>query len=310
MNAPPLTIGLPVYNGADYLELSLASIEEQTYQDYQVLISDNASTDGTEDICRAYASRDERVSYVRHERNMGGAWNFNFVFTESSSPYFKWITHDDLHAPGFLEAAIEAINAEPSAILAYPRTVLIDEDGEPIRDFADRLDLRSLHPHERLRTYLDNYEMSNAIFGVIRRPLMERTSLLGAYSSSDKVLMAEMAIAGQFIEIADFLFRRRYHEGMSRKANITPEEIAEWFDPNQPRPVAMTRTKLFVEYARSIASMPAIDARERVRCFRELVAAGGWHEMHVIGGELKREAKIGIERSRRRITQRFAGRPS
>jgi len=194
------------------------------------------------------------------------------------------------------------VGAPDDVILWYPRTLLIDEEGEAIRPFDDDLDLRQESPCARLRGYLDNYKMSNPIFGVIRRDLLVRTSMLGAYASSDKVLMAEMAMAGQFWELPDRLFLRRYHEGMSRKANVTPEEVAAWFDPNNPHPISMTRAKLLVEYARSISSSRlGLDIRERTRCMKELVASGGFHELHVIGGEMKREAKISLVRSKKRF---------
>ena len=301
---PPLTIGLPVYNGEKFLADALASLAAQSFGDYRLYISDNASTDSTEAICREFVETDGRIEYARQEANMGGAWNFNHVATEAQSPFFKWMTHDDLMEPTLIERCIDAMDDAPDdTILTYPRTVLIDENGVPIRDFEDQLDLRMADPHARLRAYLDNYEMSNAIFGVIRHPMLMHTGLLGTYDSSDKVLLAEMAMLGRFWEIPERLFLRRYHEGMSRQANVTPEEVAAWFDPNQPRPIKMTRTKLFVEYARSIGGGDLqLSPSERARCLQELVASGGVHEMRVMGGEMKRELKISVGRLRRRLT--------
>ncbi|NHZ70177.1 MAG: glycosyltransferase [Proteobacteria bacterium] len=300
---PDLTIGLPVYNGERYLAGALDSILSQSYNDFLLVISDNASSDDTRDICEDYAARDERITYVRQEKNMGGAWNFNAVVEHASSPMFKWISHDDLTGEGFLELCMaELVDAPDDVILCYPRTILIDDEGEPIGDFDDDLDLRQESPCARLRGYLDNYKMSNPIFGVIRRNLLTRTSMLGSYASSDKVLMAEMAIVGKFWELPDRLFLRRYHEEMSRKANVTPDEVAAWFDPNHPHPVSMTRSKLYVEYMRSIASARlGLSPADRARCMKEMVASGGFHEIRVVGGEMKRETKIGLVRSKKRI---------
>ncbi|MCL1594636.1 MAG: glycosyltransferase [Actinomycetia bacterium] len=300
---PDLTVGLPVYNGERYLSGSLDSILGQSYSDFHLIISDNASVDSTRDICEEYASRDERITYIRQKKNMGGAWNFNTVVHHAASPLFKWISHDDLTGEGFLELCMaEFTDAPDDVILCYPRTILIDGDGENIGDFDDNLDLRQESSCARLRGYLDNYKMSNPIFGVIRKDLLTRTSLLGSYASSDKVLMAEMAIVGQFWEIPDRLFLRRYHEEMSRKANVTPDEVAAWFDPNHPHPVSMTRSKLYLEYMRSIASAQlGLSPAERARCMKEMVVSGGLHELRVVGGEMKRETKIGLVRTKKRL---------
>ena len=302
--SPDLTIGLPVFNGERHLVQALDSILGQSYTEFSLVISDNASTDATEDICREYAATDERVSYVRQRENMGGAWNFNTLAERTSSPYFKWISHDDVTGNGFIERCMNEMKSAPEDVaLCFPQTVFIDDNGEETEFFEDRLDLRQSTPHARLREYLDHYRMSNAIFGILRTNLLLKTRLEGSYASSDRILLAELAIAGQFWQIPERLFLRRIHEGMSHKANPNPEDIANWVDPIHPSPVSMTRTKLFVEYSRSIASPRlGLSNMERVRCMRELLASGGAHELRVIGGEMRREAKLGVARKRRRLS--------
>lgn len=302
-SSPDLTVGLPVYNGQQYLASALDSVLNQSYDDFLLIISDNASTDATADICREYAARDERIAYFRQKKNMGGAWNFNVVAENASSSFFKWISHDDITGNGFLERCMFEMESAPdNVILCYPRTTLIDKDGREIEPFNDQLDLRQSTPHARLRGYLNRYRMSNAIFGVLRTQMLKRTSMLGGYASSDKVLIAEMAMLGQFWEVPERMFLRRVHEGMSRKANVTPDEVAQWFDPNHPRPVSMTRTKLYTEYMKSIAhSRLGLGPVEQVRCMRELIASGGLHELRFMGGEMKREAVISVVRTRRRL---------
>jgi len=301
--SPDLTIGLPVYNGERHLSLALDSVLSQSYPDFRLIISDNASTDATEEICLDYASRDARIEYQRQDTNMGGAWNFNAVVALADSPYFKWISHDDITGAGFLESCMEQFSQAPGeVILSYPRTILIDDGGETICEFNDDLDLRQERPHHRLRAFLDNYKMSNPIFGIIRTDLLKRTSLIGSYVSSDKVLMAEMALLGQFWEVPDRLFLRRYHEGMSRKANVTAEEVAQWFDPNHPRPVSATRTKLYLEYTKAIHSGNlGLSSRDRLLATRELAASGGLRELRVIAGEMKREVRIRLSRAASRF---------
>src|ERR1043165_9639676 len=122
-----VSIGLPVYNGANYLAESIDSILQQTYSDFELIISDNASTDATEELCRSYAARDGRVRYFRQKQNLGCALNSNFVFRQSTGEYFKWISHDDLHAPRFVERCVEVPDRDPSVSICCPKGVLIDE---------------------------------------------------------------------------------------------------------------------------------------------------------------------------------------
>src|SRR5262245_56159334 len=118
---PRVSVGLPVFNGKNYVRQSIESILAQTYEDFEFIISDNASTDSTADICREYAARDRRVRYVRQHVNCGLSRNANFVFEQSASEYFKWVSHDDIHAPIFLQRCVEALDQNRSAVAACPR---------------------------------------------------------------------------------------------------------------------------------------------------------------------------------------------
>ncbi len=118
---PKVSVGMPVYNGAETLPAALDSLLAQTYTDFEVLINDNASTDATEAICRAYAARDSRIRYERNSANLGAAGNFNRVFERARGAYFKWFACDDLLAPDYLAecvAALEHLQASASAELA------------------------------------------------------------------------------------------------------------------------------------------------------------------------------------------------
>src|SRR5262249_55497527 len=122
---PLVTVGLPVYNSECYLEHSLKSLLAQTYYDFELIISDNASTDGTADICKRYAKHDSRIRYYRNETNIGLPSNFNRVFELTTTPYLKWSTADDYWAPTFLERALEIMERDPSIALCYPQAVLV-----------------------------------------------------------------------------------------------------------------------------------------------------------------------------------------
>lgn len=122
-----VSIGMPVYNGENFIEAALRSILAQTCREFELVVSDNASTDRTEDICRAYASLYPRIRYYRGDHNIGPARNANRTFLLSSGPYFKLAAHDDVLAPDFIEKCAGVLDRDPGVVLAYPLTMWIDE---------------------------------------------------------------------------------------------------------------------------------------------------------------------------------------
>ncbi|HET7128655.1 MAG TPA: glycosyltransferase family 2 protein, partial [Gaiellaceae bacterium] len=226
-----MSIALPVFNGENYLADALESLLSQSYADFELIICDNGSDDRTREISELYMRRDDRVRYLAGETNRGAAWNYNRGLEAASGRYFKWASHDDLCAPTYLERCVEVLDRAPeSVVLAYPKTVLIDEAGRFLRGYEDGLDLRDEQPHRRLRSLIRNLVMSNAVFGLIRKDALEKTRRHGSYISADYILLAELALLGQFWEIPEPLFLRRDHSLMSRRANRTRAELSEWFE--------------------------------------------------------------------------------
>src|SRR5262245_34908562 len=125
MRKPRVSIGLPVYNGQQFLEETLNSILAQTYTDFELIISDNASTDRTSEIARAYVAKDARVRYHRNENNLGVAGNYNGVFSLASGEYFKWAPADDTCLPNYLARCVEILDLDSTVVLAYPQTQFV-----------------------------------------------------------------------------------------------------------------------------------------------------------------------------------------
>jgi len=284
-----VSIGIPVYNGERYLAQALNAIVEQTFGDFEVIISDNASTDGTREICERFASQDDRIRYFRQSQNRGGAWNFNEVVHRANGEYFKWAAHDDLIDPTFLQVCVENLDAAPpDVILCYPKTTMIDADGDVLSHYEDNLDIRQRTPAGRYRAYLKNYELSNAMFGLFRIDSLRKTRLHGTYDSADVVLFSEIAFVGQIWEVPDRLFKRRWHDGMSRRANPTNRDIALWFDPKNEDVRIMPRTRLFLENIRAVFVI-RMSLPQQINCGWVLFAEWGPRYWRVVGGELKRE---------------------
>jgi glycosyltransferase involved in cell wall biosynthesis len=265
-NRSRVSIGLPVFNGDNYLAGALDSILQQTYSDVELIISDNASTDRTEEICREYASSDARIRYFRNGTNLGAALNYNRVFALSSGKYFKWASHDDLCAPEFLERCVEVLDREAAVVLCYSRTSIIDEHGKSIRTYCDDFNLKSPLPHERFHRVFAANRMLNPIGGVIRAEALKRTRLIANYAGSDAVLLAELALLGEFHEVPDCLFYRRVHPRKSTLANHSDEELAAWYDPASVGKILIPRWRRFFGFLTSVRHAP-LRRYDRVRCY-------------------------------------------
>ncbi len=235
---PRVTIGLPVYNGENYLAQSVESILSQTFDDFELVISDNASTDSTPDICRDYAARDRRIRYFRQKTNLGCALNSNFVFHQARGEYFKWISHDDLHAPRFVERCVAELDRDSGAIICCPRGILIDECGREIvmrrrkggnyyttssgdelsirpYDRARRLD--SANPAVRFADLILHTNWCLEIFGLVRVHCLRKTSLHGTYHGTDKRILAELALMGRFALLDEVMLFYRQHPVQAKR---------------------------------------------------------------------------------------------
>lgn len=262
--APQLiTVGLPVYNAERFLTDAVDSILDQTYEEFELIISDNGSTDTTPQILDDYAARDRRVRVIHNGHNRGAAWNFNRVFAECRTPYFKWAAADDMVAPTLLERSLEVLEGSADrVVLVYPQTLLIDAAGDTLGLVKERLAAPpGAAPHVRLLHVFRNMEYGNSAFALLRSDALRRTRLLGSFPSADHVLMAELALVGEFRELPEPLFLRRIHEGMSLRANQSAESLTHWFDPERA-PVTRKQLTLLREQLRGIRSA-RLSARER-----------------------------------------------
>jgi glycosyltransferase involved in cell wall biosynthesis len=302
-----MSIGVPVFNGARYLEACLDSLLSQTYRDLEILISDNASTDRTLDICHAYCEFDERVRYHRQPRNRGVAANYRFVVENTGGEFFKWAAYDDVCEPRFVERCVAALDGSPSDVLAFPSTIFIDSAGEPLPRVDRGVRWRN-HPKPigRLNDLLADPTRSFAKwqFGVIRRDALVRTGLIRNYDASDQVLMAELALLGGFAGVSEPLFRLRIHEATSGVANVSPDQLADWYNPDRGDQYPLDRTSTLMGYLEAVVSSPLL--------VHEKLAGSGlvarWlfsnRQWRVIGGELKRRA---VGSARQRFRPRVVG---
>jgi len=256
MNKPVTSLGVPVFNGEAYLEECLSSLIAQPRQDIEIVISDNASDDATEEICRSFASSDKRIVYLRHPENRGAAWNYNECFRQSRGEFFGWTAHDDLRSSDFVDVSLAAFaEAGPDHVVVASGSEFVDHVGAIIGPDTDTMPARSKWPFVRLGTALAHINFAAPVFGLIRRSALDKTRLIGPFVASDYVLICELAMLGKIAEVDDVLFYRRLHTESSREANSTEEEVQNWFDPHSEARGRSARATLFGEYQRSVGSL-------------------------------------------------------
>jgi glycosyltransferase involved in cell wall biosynthesis len=230
-HVPNVSIAIPAYNCEQYIAQSIESLLGQTYGDFELVISDNASTDGTQDVCRRYESMDSRVRYARRSENIGGPGNFRYVFSLCSGKYHKWSTADDFWHPNFLQEAVDVLDRDAEVVLCYPKTQLIDSTGARISDYDDNLDLTDDSPRLRFRALYQRIGLCNAHLGLLRRDVMLGTRLIAGHKASDIDFLAEMALRGRFHLLPDIRFFRRFHPASSSWERGDEQHQKSYYDP-------------------------------------------------------------------------------
>lgn len=231
---PKVSIGMPVYNREPYIPAVLDSVLSQTYRDFELLISDNASTDKTEAICREYAARDSRIRYVRNATNLGLAGNYNSVFRLAVGEYFRWVAGDDLCAPESLAACVEVLDRRPDVVLCYPKTGIIDAEGIYQGGYDDNLHLDDERPSDRFIRAFRQIGLVNVHFGLMRSRILGQTCLYHPGPGGDYAFIYELALHGKFVEIPRELFYRRLHAGSSWMISQTSvKAIRDYLDPGR-----------------------------------------------------------------------------
>lgn len=264
---PRVSICLPVYNGQKYLEATLDSILAQTYGDFELIISDNASNDRTQDICLEYAKKDQRIKYSRVEKNLGAAPNHNRAFRLANGEYFKWAGYDDKISPNFLSMCVNVLDNKPDVVLCMPTTGLIDEHGQYLGEYVYKADASSQNSHQRFVNFLINNESGNYVYGLMRTKDVAQTALQGSFPSSDLVFLAELTLYGKFYVLPEPLFLRRLHPEQSTKGSMSVERRrVDWFDTSLRGKIALPKWQYLFGYLRAVRNAP-MNLYQRIYCY-------------------------------------------
>ena len=218
---PLVSIGLPVYNGGEYLREALDSLLSQDYQNFELIISDNASTDATAEICREYAVRDARIEYHRAAENQGASWNFNRVLELSAGEFFMWAAHDDLWHPSFISKCVEALTKDTDAVLCHSQGQNITADKKPVGEpYIDYVNHEATMRGRWRRTH-QNWQLHAAIYGLMRTETAKKVLPLEAYASVDLIFISQIILYGKIIQIPETLQYNR----------LPPAEVARYQSP-------------------------------------------------------------------------------
>lgn len=270
---PRVSIGLPVFNGENYLAEALAAHLAQSMGDFELIVSDNASTDGTETICRWFAARDERIRYVRNPTNLGAAANYNQVLALAQAPFFRWAAHDDLLEPDFLAQSLAALEARPEAVLCITGARRIDAAGAELLRWSSPLhgseqDRPSARFGAVVRTFHCHW---TEIFGLARRAALVRTMGHRPFRGTDIALIAELALLGPFVRLDLPLFVHREHQARYyNTADRDPDACLAWYDPDRQGDRVWHKWRLYRSHLAALRRHP-LPVVERARCGAQLV---------------------------------------
>jgi glycosyltransferase involved in cell wall biosynthesis len=267
-SVPKVSIGMPVYNGEKYIRQAIDSVISQTFTDFELVISDNASTDGTEAICREFAKRDSRIRYIRQKENIGAINNFNFLLKRASSTYFSWISHDDYLENTYVEVMARYLDEHSDVVLCVGDLNVVKNgikvDAIIHHQIRDTLDWE--HARRKFFTYSHNIVMP--IFGLFRLDLMRTHNIYiepgfrgKVFYGLERSILPKVALQGKIVALPKLLFNKRIHD-----------EALSHNEPNQ-----ITRLHLFmnvlyiiVKYQASVALFSKLTARQKLLIFFEM----------------------------------------
>jgi glycosyltransferase involved in cell wall biosynthesis len=222
---------MPVRNGGDQIKVALESLLNQTFADFQIVVSDNCSTDNTVATCEEFAGRDSRIRIVRQSDNLGIYGNFRFTLGQANSPYFMWACHDDRWAPEFIEKNLRNLEENPRAIGSISKVRLLFPDGSvaPAKGTVPLVG----DPWERVREFLAQPSEASRFYSVfrtgdLRASFPDDIDVFGY----DYVVLALAALRGEFLEVDDVLMEREAHDYLYYQRHFVarrPTLMKRWF---------------------------------------------------------------------------------
>jgi len=206
---PLLTLGMLVYNEEKHVDEAIKSILNQTYQNFILIISDNASTDQTAEICRRYANQDKRIVFVRQEKNRGGSFNALYLLNKTTTPFFMYCGGHDKWHPQFIEKLLPIIQENKDLVLIYPRTRQVKSDGSLGSIYQDDYTTTEMHDSsQRYLFLLKNLHFSNMFYGIWRTEILKNCDFKHIWGADVNIIL-QAALFGKFKQYHSVLLFER-----------------------------------------------------------------------------------------------------
>ena len=234
---PKVSIGLPVYNGEKFIQKKLDSIIEQSFTNFEIIISDNASTDSTQRICEKYVKKDNRIYYFRQKKNMGVWWNYDFVLQKARYDYFLWTAVDDLLLATFLEKNIAILERNSNIACSISKMKLYGEKTKSleikpndsifqkiIKKIQKDLGYMNTFPasgnyEERVKEYIKKLNHNQIIYGIFRTKLIKKAHVKDSFLMVEGCTILNILKDGELFVIDEVLMHT-YDGGMSRRGML------------------------------------------------------------------------------------------
>lgn len=271
---PKISIGMPAYNSSATIGSAIESLLGQSFSDFELIVSDNASTDSTRGLVEDYASRDRRIRYVRQPVNVGVNPNYSHVARCARGEFFKWSSSSDWCAPRFLERCLQELQLHDDTVLAVPRTRLFRGSPTTSEDYPSDIEILDDQPSARLKRLNSTLALNNAMNGLIRMSALRRTRLLGTYMSADVVLMGHLALLGKFRLVNERLFYRRMEKATATALQDTATVLAQHY-PQLSTRALFQGSKQQLGWVRAALSAPMPPA-ERLRSLKYVAKMCYW----------------------------------
>ena len=218
-----MSIGLPVFNGGNYLKVAIESLLRQSHDSFELIISDNNSTDKTSEICKKYFKIDRRIRYYRQSINIGAIDNFNYVLSKAKGKYFMWAAHDDRWHKDFIKYLLRSI-VETSAVLTVSNYSMYD-DGKTT--FVKLNNKNQFSIKESIIDFLNNISRDNSVYpyGLMKTSMIKKVGgfhkdFRPYYHSSDLVTILKILLIGKVSNIDKNLFYKRITVLYFRKFDV------------------------------------------------------------------------------------------
>ncbi len=235
-NKPKISIGLPVFNEEELLEDRIKSILEQSYGNFEIIISDNASTDKTVEICKKYDKIDSRIRFFEQEKNRGPYWNFNFVLEKARGEYFVWFAVDDEHESTFLEKNLEILEKNNNVVASISDVkyfgMELNDDESVFQKFKNKFKYRfdkktkfiqtfpASGSYENKTTLYLRMDRSTSLYALYRKNILKKCMITTPFAGSDLAIILNVLKYGD-IHVIDEILMKKNLGGYSSKGIIS-----------------------------------------------------------------------------------------